>query len=129
MAKYIDADALMEYLQEIKKQAEADNKTRFNSPLESTIDVINSTIMMKTDEIMRIVEEMPAADVEPVSRWISVDERLPEYEGSYLVCTAKSGAFIGHYYARSKSFNEANGHITHWMNRPEPPKMNGGSEE
>ena len=34
---------------------------------------------------LRVIENMPAADVQPVDRWISVDEALPIYDGLVLI--------------------------------------------
>ena len=34
---------------------------------------------------LKFIEDMPAADVQPVNRWISVEDRLPEEIGYYLV--------------------------------------------
>ena len=57
-------------------------------------------------------------------RWISAADRLPEKDGSYIVCSGKSGAvFTAHFWAQSKAWSgRSNGkYITHWMPLPEPP--------
>lgn len=60
-------------------------------------------------------------------KWISVEERLPEESGSYLVCTRRSDAFTAHFYLNTNEWKphfagSAGMHITHWMPAPEPPK-------
>ena len=70
------------------------------------------------------------------SKWISVDDRLPEESGEYL--TYHNGYYMTlSYSARHKMFNasddiaKANSAIhtvTHWMPLPEPPEMKGGAE-
>lgn len=66
------------------------------------------------------------------SEWISVEERLPEKEGKYLICTDRgyvTFGFFGNY--------DGNGNLTilrnnprfdyrnviYWMPLPEPPKL------
>lgn len=59
-----------------------------------------------------------------IPEWISVDERLPEESGSYLVFSRKSETvFTAHFWkSDSRWANRANGQfITHWMRLPEPP--------
>lgn len=77
------------------------------------------------------VESIPTADVEPVKGWISVKERLPEYDYLYIVCRTIQGHQIC-FEARwegnkwlSVVENVQLGYITHWQPLPEPPKENG----
>ena len=97
------------------------------------------------------IESIPSADVAPV-RWISVDERLPDGPGHYLICTSinywhggcldkneghkhhrNCGTPMGYegttksvldcYYDITGDWNRVcNGHVTHWMSLPEPPE-------
>ena len=61
-------------------------------------------------------------------KWISVEERLPEKDGKYIVCTAKGSVYCTRFkaYGKNGSFQtDINTHITHWMSlpsMPEPPK-------
>lgn len=60
-----------------------------------------------------------------VPRWISVEERLPEDSGKYIVCTTKGSVYCTRFKAHSRGGNfqtDINTHITHWMPMPEPPK-------
>lgn len=56
--------------------------------------------------------------------WISVDERLPDKEGVYLVYTYKGYMKISKYSGwgidDEASFDDF--FVTHWMPLPEPPK-------
>jgi hypothetical protein len=62
------------------------------------------------------------------NEWISVEERLPERPGKYLVATYDGRVGIGNlidYYCDGElSFD--NYKVTHWMPLPEAPK--GGAE-
>ena len=64
-----------------------------------------------------------------MSEWISVKDRLPEEDGSYLVYEAKyfgTGVYIGwfnnkkQYFTDEESSNVQN--VDYWMPMPEPPK-------
>ena len=86
-----------------------------------------------------------------VPQWISVNDRLPEYPGHYLVCTSinywhggcmdinenhkyhPNGTPVGYdgstmsvldcYYDVAGHWNRVcDSHVTHWMPIPEPPK-------
>ena len=67
-----------------------------------------------------------------VQEWISVTERLPEKEDTYLVYTERGSVYSSHFYAEMKF---ASGYVreaswsqrgkvkvTHWMPLPQPPK-------
>lgn len=61
-------------------------------------------------------------------KWISVEERLPEENGSYLVVGKTKTAYTSHFYKKriihGKVFSAhfSNKYITHWMPLPEPPR-------
>ena len=64
------------------------------------------------------------------SEWISVEERLPDREGTYLVYTYKGAIKFGDfrcYYAKNDN-PQFDYYVTHWMPLPEAPKMKGGAE-
>ena len=90
----------------------------------------------------KIMEEAPAVDAVPVARqWISVNDRLPETEGTYIVMTEKSWehkpykvmamdfeikVLRGVEKRRWKWYGKLPiWSVTHWMPLPEPPKMDG----
>lgn len=61
-------------------------------------------------------------------QWISVDERLPEEDGTYLVVVKNRASHIDtdRFYVDDSSWEFFNNSrlpkITHWMQLPEPPK-------
>lgn len=67
-----------------------------------------------------------------VQQWISVKDRLPECEGSYIVYTERGSIYASHFYTEKRF---ASGYVreaqwsqrgtvkvTHWMPIPQPPK-------
>lgn len=72
---------------------------------------------------LNIVRSAITGATDTNDKWVSVDERLPEKTGTYIVCTAKNSVYCAKYYANGKHFGiEMNTRITHWMPLPEPPK-------
>lgn len=81
----------------------------------------------------RHIDQMPAADVQPVSQWISVEDRPPNhYEEVFVVSKLENIVYFAWYDADISMFM---GHshmwttreVTHWMPLPKPPK-DGDSE-
>lgn len=76
----------------------------------------------------KVIKETVKEIEENHNGWISVKERLPEKEGSYLVIGKSGGAVVTRWYEPSKFY--PNGHfggncsnyIRYWMPRPEPPQ-------
>jgi hypothetical protein len=73
------------------------------------------------------------------SEWISVDERLPEKHGLYLIVWDGSvtAAYRHTHWTLGEFWNNdldggisviPDSEVTHWMPLPEPPKMKGGAE-
>ena len=68
-------------------------------------------------------EAVYAAGYRKQSEWISVEERLPEREGKYLVFTIKGEIKIEPYCTVAINYEpQFNYWVTHWMPLPEPPK-------
>lgn len=102
------------------------------------IEIINSRAYIELEELITFVDGIPAADAEPVLRWIPCSERLPETDGPYLVVNKATG-WIGVYnFSRVKNFPYFGPQVnawwrldddwypqscnaTHWMPLPEPP--------
>ena len=58
--------------------------------------------------------------------WISVDERLPDREGKYLVCTTNGNIGVGDfidYYGKGTHLCFDCWAVTHWMPLPEAPTI------
>lgn len=58
-----------------------------------------------------------------IEEWIPVSDP-PKENGSYLVATERGGVFITHYWKDGQRFSSRGGRtvITHWKERPMPPK-------
>ena len=71
------------------------------------------------------IKDIPAADVEPKQRWISVSDRLPENDDHVLCCTeTKAGrrnVVIG-YWMDGAWRCGMNSNVIAWMPLPEPPE-------
>ena len=57
-------------------------------------------------------------------KWISVEERLPEENGKYIVCTAKGSVYCTKFSIDVCEIfhTDMYTHIAYWMPLPEPPK-------
>jgi len=61
--------------------------------------------------------------------WISVEERLPDEQGRYLIVDKEGQMNTAFYTPRFGWFSHFRiKNITHWMPLPEAPKMKGGAE-
>lgn len=87
--------------------------------------VINITAETGAWETQNRVRELPAADVQPINRWIKADESLPVYGGMVLICDKSKNIRLGIYTDMgwcSQFGNPMMCKITHWQPLPEPPK-------
>ena len=75
-----------------------------------------------------LVEMLYEAGYRKQSEWISVEERLPERVGTYLVYTYKGAIKFGDFrcYYDKNDKPQFDCDVTHWMPLPEAPK--GGAE-
>lgn len=74
---------------------------------------------------LRIIENMPTADVQPVNQWISIDERLPQDGEEALVYAGNRGVMIGLYDSVLQvwlDYECCGLKVTHWQPLPKPPK-------
>ena len=72
----------------------------------------------KAEEILNSLEDGP--------KWISVEDKLPEKDGRYLI-RYKSGkvkrTFVGDWYVLNNEWGSIrNAEVTHWMPLPAPPQ-------
>ena len=66
-----------------------------------------------------------APTLTPPNEWVSVEEKLPEKDGSYLVHSGKSNTvYAAHFWKRDGRWSgkSKNLFITHWMPMPELPE-------
>lgn len=62
-------------------------------------------------------------EAEPMQKWISVKDRLPEYDTRVIACC--TDGHVASMHAYGKWFYECGiitDNVTHWMPLPEPPK-------
>lgn len=99
------------------------------------IEIINSSAYIELDELLDLVEGIPAADVEPVRRWIPCSERMPDlkpcnagtaYSEAVNVWTTGRKIMVGIWdgtdWIAPYYFWEAwDEQITHWMPLSVPP--------
>lgn len=81
-------------------------------------------------EKILVKENGDIVPITPRSEWISVEERLPDREGKYLVYTWKGYIMFSNFcdYCLDGDLCFDNYNVTHWMPLPEAPKMKGGAE-
>lgn len=94
-------------LEELEREKE--NLIHYNADLNNHLNKAESHI-----------EKLEKQLSEQQTEWISVEDRLPEEEGQYLVCQ-KGNAIVTSSYSlcKKKWFHHE---VTHWMPLPEPPK-------
>ena len=73
-----------------------------------------------------------------VQEWISVKDRLPEYEGSYIVYTERGSVYANHFYTEKRFASgyvreaqwsrRGTAKVTHWQPMPQPGKENDNVE-
>ena len=109
--------------------------------IDRTIEYLNNAINVERNSYfgkgcitMPLIEADKILDIlqgyRKQSEWISVEERLPDREGTYLVYTYKGAIKFGDfrcYYAKNDN-PQFDYYVTHWMPLPEAPKMKGGGE-
>ena len=75
-----------------------------------------------------LVDKVKMENDEPfayfVPAWISVDERLPETEGSTLICTKGGAVCTARFYPGRGWNGYAGKNAAYWMPLPEPPEVN-----
>lgn len=133
MAEYLERDVILKAFKLIAKNSDK----RYEKGMQDTIDWL----------IPRVIADIPAAEVQPVDRWISVDDRVPDISGMYL-CYLATGEMEVQEFCREINDDEYNNNypfgcwvtypsddggecrewiemleITHWQFLPKPPKQ------
>jgi hypothetical protein len=98
-----------------KLESEKENLIHYNAHLNNQLNKAESHIEKLKEQLS---EQQP--------EWISVEERLPEENGTYLI--AVKGSHVSHFAGFDIEPNEfcdnvfRKTDVTHWMSLPEPPK-------
>ena len=117
MDEYIEKDAAIAALTEFR-----DDQT-----VSKYLSVENCLVARGAIErATKVLESLPAADVEPVQEWISVDERLPDDNDRVIAFRPNESETSAYKYCvmwgwSVKASLKHRG-ITHWMDMPQPPK-------
>ena len=80
------------------------------------------------DDLVNTIREQPAADVQPVDRWISVDDRLPEEIGYYLVIIGNDILYSIDIAEYSENRWHKHDRVIYWQDLPDYPKSINGDE-
>ena len=88
---------------------------------------MNKQIEEMAHELCGMTSSCEVCRLDKLCLWISVEERLPDRTGKYLVFTFDRriylGDFVDHYCDGNMQFDDYR--VTHWMPLPEAPKMKG----
>lgn len=95
------------------------------------IELMHSDYLRERNVTEAIADALAVARQEGESRWISVEERLPEDEGKYLVANDDGNwpCSVLHWSVLMQKWcTGANNIITHWQPLPAPPLIGVGRE-
>lgn len=120
MDEYISRE---ETLKAFRLTAKNPNKD-YQRGMQDTIDCL----------VPEVIADIPSADVQPVNRWISVEDRLPESRKEVLVWyrytwgdgSTSYGFGINRWYSNAKQWRDGcllkGVEVLYWQSLPEPPK-------
>lgn len=96
-------------------------------------DMRNNHFILMSERINLVllkskIAEIPAADVQPVDRWISVDDRLPKEIGYYLVIIGNDMLYSIDIAEYSKNRWHKHDRVIYWQDLPDYPKSINGNE-
>ena len=114
MAEYIEKETVIANLME---QIE---KGRDTAECEATELVIK--------RFAEYISSFPAADVQPVDRWISVKDKLPEEIGYYLVIIGNDMLYSIDIAEYSEDRWHKHDRVIYWQDLPDYPKSINGDE-
>lgn len=108
-----DDRQLAEWLRELKELRE-ENKV--------LISECDRLIKEKGELLSKVSGAVKAADVQPVDRWISVDDRLPEEIGYYLVIIGNDMLYSIDIAEYSENRWHMHDRVIYWQDLPDYPK-------
>lgn len=118
MNDYISREAVLSKCTDIWDNADETTQTG--------VDTINTI-----DKITDFIESLPAADVQPVDKWIRVKNKFPNDRERVIVCTVDGRVFEMKFDKRRECWGRLGNDgmlwyskyfVTYWMPLPEPPK-------
>jgi hypothetical protein len=90
-------------------------------------DIGNSLFDRTNDPNFKLLLDEASDRLENQSKWISVEERLPDEQGHFLIVDKEEQMNTVFYTPRFGWFSHFRiKNITHWMPLPEAPKVKGG---
>ena len=98
---------------------EAVNKKDIAKGSEGIEPIVNAFMRATIDTCEKVTVDMLKGLGFVKQEWISVKDRLPEYDSHFLGYTFGGNMIVGFYWA--VEWDKAFGFITHWMPLPEPP--------
>lgn len=121
MNEYISREAVLKKLQMQLLDLEADqDKGEYSELCE------NRGARDALDEAIYDIRTLKAADVQPVDRWISVDDELPKEWYEVLAYSEmgkiEKAIYVNGRWKLSAFLGETVEDVTHWQPLPEPPK-------
>ena len=93
----------------------------------SDICEVNECFNEKHDCDSCVFNQLPAADVQPIDRWISVEDKMPDVNTVVIGCDRNNGVGEitlmknGQWYRNGMSWSADS--ILYWQPLPEPPKV------
>ena len=80
-------------------------------------------------DCINFINEVEAADVQPVNQWISCKDKMPEhgvtvliYAGNHMIMLAWYDKDMEYFYICDSDYKYNPLDVTHWQPLPEPPK-------
>ena len=78
------------------------------------------------ERAIKVLESLPAPDVEPVKQWISVKDRLPKYKDGKVLAFTQYGYTICQRTRNGRWKGQYSNWITDWAHLPPPPETEYG---
>ena len=132
--KYIDRDKLKSHLEYLAQRdrnyaKECSDNTDFDRQRKYCFEAN----VLAYELCMAVMDYYIIPDVQPVDRWISCTDEMPEDGVSVLICSdrgtvskATYDSDMGYFYIANSKFHYNELDITQWQPLPKPPKTKKG---